>query len=234
MNDLYVGAYWGARKESVDLCADRLMALLNGVTVCGDLFSQWYEKGGSRREAMATRIDIQSRESVAKLLEAGRNRTDVDKAVIDSLGFSIGIWNGQPDEQSASLGIVCGCYSNNPNLRNSVVLELPENAGAHLDRDRCFALLTTVIKSWEPEWAGVISRSSRIARNYKPGRPFLDWMLYVDRADVKSERLPASASATLVGGGTILVTQDQPVNPTDTVALANLKRIAEIAGLDPV
>jgi hypothetical protein len=68
-------------------------------------FRQWYETGWSRKAALKKQIDATNTEYVRRLLERGRNRRDVDKTVIDSLGYYVHIWNGQRGGQVSGLAV---------------------------------------------------------------------------------------------------------------------------------
>lgn len=221
MSDLYAGAYWGPRRESIDRCADRFIDCLAGIAKFGDVFAKWYEKGKSSRDARARIIDVQSRESVVRLLEKGRNRRDIDGSVIADLGFHLGVWNGAGRQRAASFSVTCGLYNQNPNLSNAVVLNLPEDLGELADKERCVELLAALVRAWEPEWAGVISTASRNSRPFRS--PFVDWIVYVNRR-VDRSKLPSAASVKVVDGlGTIILVQEHPIDPSNPMDIANVR-----------
>lgn len=226
MSDLYIGAYWGPRQESVGQCADRLMACLDRLRDCDEVFSQWFEKGKSRRDALALPIDLRSQEKTLQLLESGRSKRDLDRTTIDDLGFRVNLWNGQASTQSATISISCGIYAENPHLRNSVVLDLPEDLGGLADKDHCVQVLKCVAETWEPDWAGVISRTSRNARSFNPALPFVDWMVYVNQIGIVPAGLPARATKMeLTGKGTVVIVQDHPIDPSNPADLSNVNAV---------
>src|SRR4051794_30187502 len=118
----YIGAYWGARRESADACAHRTQHFLECLAACDPLFLHWFKLGQSRKEALQHEIKP-DQETLQKALLAGKNRTDRDQ-VLEDLGFRLGLWTGGNDEGSAGLSIHCGCYSSR--VGNSCVIELPE------------------------------------------------------------------------------------------------------------
>lgn len=225
--DLYVGAYWGPRQEDAGQCADRLTACFQGLHDCDKVFAKWFERGKSRREALKKPVDVRSKDIVRRLLEAGRHRRDLDRIVMDDLGFTVGLWNGGSDSRSVSISICCGLYSENPHLRNSVVIDLPEDLGSLADKDRCVQILKCVAKTWEPDWAGVISRTSRNARPFNPGLPFVDWMIYVNQIGIVPLVLPATATTMeLAGKGTIVIVQNHPIDPANAADLSNVNAVS--------
>ena len=231
MSDLYIGAYWGPRQESVGQCADRLMACLERLRDCDEFFSQWFEKGKSRRDALALPFDLRSKEKTLQLLESGRSKRDVDRTTIEDLGFRIDLWNGKASTRAAAISVRCGLYAENPHLRNSVVIDLPEDLGGLADKDHCAQVLKCVAETWEPDWAGVISRTSRNARSFNPALPFVDWMFYINRLGIDRAKLPDSATAFEVDGkGTLVIVQDRPIDPVNRADLSNANAVAGLFG----
>jgi hypothetical protein len=232
MSDFYLGAYWGPRQESIGQCADRLQACLERLRDCDEVFSQWYEKGKSRKDALKKPMDFQAKASLVRILDAGRHRRDLDRSVMDDLGFHVGLWNGGSDSRSASISVSCGSYCDNPNLRNAVVINLPEDFGGLADKDRCVQVLKCVAETWEPDWAGVISETSRNARPFNPAMPFVDWIFYINRIGIDRAKLPAAATACEVEGkGTVVIVQDRPIDPASQPDLANANAVGTMFGV---
>jgi hypothetical protein len=230
--DVYVGAYWGPRQESIDGCADRLGRFFQDIARCDSVFKHWYDQGRSRKDALKRPIDVHSRDVVFQLLEKGRHRRALDRSLVEDMGFMIGLWNGQPDEKSLSLNVSCGMFADSSNLSNAVVLDLPEDLEKLADTNRLATLLEIMARVWDPEWAGVISRASREARGWKGGSPFVDWMLYLNRTGMDQTKLPPGASAKVIDNrGTILVVQEQPIDSSNPKDMANVNAVAAIAGL---
>jgi hypothetical protein len=227
MSDLYIGAYWGPRQESVGQCSERLIACLERLRDCDEVFSQWFEKGKSQRGALALPFDSRSQEKTLQLLESGRSKRDVDRSTIEDLGFRVSLWNGQASTRSAMISIICGIYTANPHLRNSVVLDLPEDLGGFADKVHCVQVLKCIAQTWEPDWAGVISRKSRNSRSFNPELPFVDWMVYVNQIGIVPVGLPATATKMeLAGKGTVVIVQDHPIDPSNPDDLSNVSAVS--------
>jgi len=223
MGDWYIGAYWGPRKESAHMCAERLASCLNDLAAVSKVFAAWYEKGKSRRNALRRTVEP-TQDALVDVLNAERNRRDLSKAVIDELGFRVGLWNGASEEQAASLSISCGMYAQNEYLWNAVVLNFPERLGDLGKKEPALKALLAIVRAWEPEWAGVMSHSSIETRLFTPGSPFVDWMIYLRRDDINRSRVPPSASVVNVDDlGTIIITQDVPVDANNQEHVQNIQ-----------
>lgn len=232
MSDLYLGAYWGPRRENVGQCADHLTSFLHGLRDCNETFDQWFEKGKSRKNSLASPFDFRSREETFQLLESGRSKRDLDQSTIDDLGFRVSLWNGRTATRSSTISISCGIYADNPHLRNSVVIDFPDDVDCLADKDQCFQVLKCVAETWQPDWAGVISRTSRKARPFNPTVPFVDWMVYVNQIGMFSSKLPVTATTVeLEGKGTVVIVQDHPIDPTNPTDLLNVKAVSAALNL---
>lgn len=224
--DLYIGAYWGQRKQSADECAERLIACLKGLEATSSAFESWFRRGKSKQAALQQPVDPSDYSGIVGLLESGRNKRDTDRSVIEDLGFSVGLWNGTDGDRSASMSVACGVYSPNPHLRNSVVLDFPKQLDELGSRESALNALIAVVEAWKPDWAGIISRASRTARPFSPGSPFVDWMFYRSGLTLAESELPPSASAIRVSNlGSIVVTQNDPVDATNETHVQNVHAI---------
>lgn len=208
----FLGAYWSARKESIEQCADRAFSFFQELTACDPLLAVWYEKGYSRKKALQKRANVENRNYLLKLLNHGRNR-DMDRVVIEELGFSFGLWNGGPEGKDASISVGCGLHPEPKiKLKNTVTLNLPEDLGELKQAERMSAVLAAVARAWEPEWACVTSEQAMETRNFITKAPFVDWMVYVSR---EIETVPHPSSVIkLPGIGSIMIVQPTP--PTGT------------------
>lgn len=232
MNDIYVGGYWGAREESVDACAHRLSMFLETLSGSDPVFATWYERGRSRRDASRCDVDSRNRDHLIRLLERGRNRRDDNLAVIEDLGFQIGLWNGQKGNRSAGLSVICGSHASNPNLGNCAVVDLPEDLGELRRSERMAKILATVARSWHPDWAGVISQDSGNSRDYIPGIPFVDWMLYLSDKTCPVRAVPEPSFSQRVDDlGAIIVVQAEPVQPGNPVHLNHVRAVERAVGI---
>ena len=85
--------------------------------------------------------------------------------------------------------------------------------------------------TWDPDWAGVISRKSRDARTLKPALFFVDWMFYINRIGIDLSKLPLGAKASKLKEGTLIIVQERPIDPSSHHELANLQAIEKLLGV---
>lgn len=210
----YVGAYWGQRRESVEECAARAVALLTRLASCDELFARWFTLGRSRREALEHEVRP-SQETLRELLLAGQSRRDIDRSVIDELGFGLSLWTGGKDGESANMSLSCGGYSTS--VVNSCVVDLPDQ-GVVAERVLRVEVLARVVdavaRSLEPDWATVTSHEYRDsfakAISRSPATPLVGWLLYLAAGRGTVPPLPSPSRVVPVGsyGNLVIVTDD--------------------------
>ncbi len=205
-DSVYAGAYWPARPESLEACTARLVASLGKLADIDDLLASWFFKGW--RRASAQRPFKGDPESVLQALAAGRNRRDGDGSVIEELGFSLGIWNGD-DADPVALSIRCGMSS--PRVPNAVVLKLParsaRSANLH-SRAGTTELLRALVQAWNPDWATVTSASLREAQGEGALSPVLGWLTYFSTTRGRIPELPDTFSVESIAGmGSIVASE---------------------------
>jgi hypothetical protein len=176
---VYVGAYWGARQESLSACADRLAGYLQALAQIHPLFGQWYRTGSSRRDAKRSPIEA-TPGALADFLFAGRARRDVEpRTVMEELGYTEAVWNGERTE--VGLMIRCGAFSENPRIGNAIVLSLPapEGPGIELyDRSTLERVFEATVTWWDPEWATAIT--NRLREIQEGDRVTAGWATFVN------------------------------------------------------
>jgi Immunity protein 52 len=226
MSDLYIAGYWGPRDDAVESCASRLVTFLSNIGKCDPLLRHWRQKAQARAAASKLTLDCGSISEVVALLRAGRARNDFDGSQIRDLGFRVGLWNGEVNGRSAGLTVTCGLSSSNANLRNSVVVNVPDDYDAKTSTSIFISILQNIITSWDPDWGGVISRSSRECRKYSPQFPFVDWMVYIRDNVINMPALPASAEIVeIVGYSPIIVVQPTPISTLGEEAISNVNAV---------
>ena len=222
---LYVGAYWPARAESAGACAARAVVAFERLAAVDELLRSWSLKG-ARRAAARLPFDAHV-ESVLQALTAGRNRRDDDGSVIDALGFSLGVWNGDGADP-VGLSIRCGISAAIPGLSNAVVLTLPANsarsAGLY-SRQGTGRLIGALVEAWEPDWATMTSNSLREAQAVTGGRPVLGYLTYVSAGRGEVRPLPAPFGVEHLAAGSIV-----SVDNSAAVEPAMMARLSAMLG----
>ena len=210
----YVGAYWRPRLEPLQECADRATLFFSELRRLDEAFDGWYEQGLSRSAAVRSPVRIDFQSVVAKLA-AGRNRTDFGDEVIEELGYTMSLWNGQKEAVSVSLS--CGRLPGPYSGWNAVVLNLSSVVGVRIaNSSAATAILRLLIESWSPEWATWSTAKWRFEQGWRTGR-VAGWMTYVETVG-EGARLPKGVRAEPLGSG-LLLTVAQTVAEVDTAQL---------------
>lgn len=231
----YVGAYWGPRKETALECARRAELFFHMLARCDVSFARWYRAGRSFPRDMPGHPVIQEMKEWEKLLLQGRPRTDVDKEVIEDMGFRRSVWNAK--KEATGIDISCGGYSpwGGPNL----CLLTPTRERAIRERLLCNPVLTEVITSmataWDPDFA--MASSSEMVDLIEKGRfeVRVGWLTYLSRRLGRLPPLPAPVRIEPVGAlGWLLVLSAEPMtasNPEHVAFTARVRELLDRAGL---
>lgn len=172
-----MAAYWGPRMESAEECAGRASMFLESLSSLSDDFRGWRLPERSRADAFLNSPLVWDARRLEELFLKGRNRRDIGGESIDELGFRISVWNGKSGDETASLTMKCGLYSDVPGVSNVVLIKIPPRFDVH-STAQITLLLDSVIMAWSPEWAVVASQSS-MTEHADQHRPFLDQALYI-------------------------------------------------------
>ncbi len=231
----YVGAYWGPRKETALECARRAELFFQMLARCDPSFANWYRAGRNiprGQPGHPVQSDINEWE---KLFLRGRNRTDVDREVIEDMGFDEVVWNAK--KEATRISISCGGYSpwGGP---NSCLLN-PTREHSIRERLLCNSVLTEVITSmataWDPDFA--MASSSEMVDLIEKGRfeVRVGWLTYLSRRLGRLPPLPAPVRIEPVGAlGWLLVLSAEPMtasNPEHVAFTARVRELLDRAGL---
>lgn len=223
---LYSGAYWGPRQETLDACAERADAFMKGLCSLDPALATWYKTGRSRRDALRHQVSTEH-DVLRKLLESGRHRRDFDRAVIEDLGYSMGLWNGQ----EPSVGLHIGCGMSSPYVTNAVVINLPrsdEDLGALASAETARELMRLLVQCWDPEWSTLSSHDWREEQEAQPGEPVLGWLTYL-RWLTEPSALPPGVAVERLGQGSLITAAPE----LTTVSGSELRAMRQALAHDP-
>lgn len=212
MESFYAGAYWTARKETVEACTSRAVACLLGLAACDPLFSRWLKLGKSRKEALKNEVSI-SPEEIKALLIKGVNRRDANKEIIQELGMTVGLWTGGKNEEAASIMIHCGSYSTI--VGNSCVIDLPygeEAAKRILKIETLISIAEVMVRSWDPDWVTVSSwRLREKVLTLESAIPQVGWLTYISNrlGSISSVPPPAELIKIDETGNLLIATRER-------------------------
>jgi hypothetical protein len=218
----YLGAYWGARQEPVDVCAQRLADCLVRLEQCDAALAGWSTK--QHRRGDSVQFDGADLDVLRGLLVAGTNHRDADGSSIDELGFSVGLWNGD-GERPIGLSITCGAWTTTAGVMNSVVLDLPPWSRTRHERlfeiDTARCVISAVVESWRPNWATLTSYELADALDAPPRVPSVGWFTFLAEGRPIPDTLPLARRED-VSGGVLLISADR-------VEDADVRRISSLA-----
>lgn len=221
---VYVGAYWGSRREELEVCAARLKSCLASLAQVSPLLARWKPKGRTRMEAVSGDEVVASQ--LVEVLGRGVNRRDADGSVIEELGWSWSAWNGM-SRSPAAVSVLCGATTSSVGVLNSFVLRLPDpsddGASGLYERQAAIDVVLAISEAWEPDFAVVTSNELRELLDRNAERPVVGWVNYL--ASTRPVP-PAIAGAELwpAGAGTVLALQKPwaAIGPKDVEAFAEV------------
>ncbi|MFY1826210.1 immunity 52 family protein [Myxococcus fulvus] len=233
-----VCAYWGARKESPEECAQRTAVLLGMLAECDSLLAHWYVPTRSRKDALKHPLMPPDISTLTERFRRGVNR-EKGGPVFEDLGFTFWFGNGGSGETLVDLRIKCGAYSGGSS--NYCWMTLPRK-GPHFERMVEVPVLTNFMRAmfsaWSPDWMLTGSNLYRMKYREPDASPFsLGWMTYLANHVGRVPPLPAPVRIEPVEdkGMLILLTPERfTVSNPEHVALA--RRVRELlarAGLMP-
>lgn len=170
---MFVGAYWGKRKETRDECAKRIADLLQRLGQEHPALATWYQKGRSKGEALRNIVEL-SADSICRIFEM-HNR-DTDGSQIEELGYRIGVWNGS-NELPASFSASCGCYSDF--VGNSAVLDFDPSWDdvKAMSSEQLRAMLVDFVEAIDPDKA-VVTSDEYLDRAGVDNPSAAGWLMY--------------------------------------------------------
>jgi hypothetical protein len=228
---MYVGAFWGDRKETASECAERLSSCLLALSEIDPLLGSWRHRGRSKSSAQRP-VDLCSQE-LTELMKKGQNRRDTDGSVMERLGFTFGIWNGQ--EPGIGLRGSVGASHGIPGLMNRVIVDLP-TIDSEVERlyhsEVALRILSAVVEAWEPDWATWTSHSLRDAQKGELRVPVIGWMTYLSGSRLNAVGAAKVGAGALNDGWLIRTTDD--VSSIDVNKVLDTQRhLSKIGALMP-
>jgi Immunity protein 52 len=232
----YVGAYWLARQETVEACAQRAEAFFNLLASCDPSLAHWFKKGRTLKEALRHRFESNAA-SLAKVFnqqaqQEGRFATD---------GFSLSGWNGETREAASRLALLCGDAS--VWVPNSCVFEPPDQGPAQervLQAPVLARILRAMAVAWEPEWGVATSGKHRqmVSESGKVGT-FVGWLTYFSHRRGPLPPLPSPVQVEPVEDkGTLVILTPERLTASDpthvALALEVSERLAQAGLLTPL
>jgi hypothetical protein len=232
----YVGAYWLARRESAEACAQRAESFFRLLASCDSSLAHWFKKGRTLEEALKHRIEPDAA-SLAKVF----NQQAQQEGRFADEGFSLTGWSGQTHEAASSLSFLCGDAS--LRVPNSCLFNPPEEGSAQervLQAPVLARILRAMAVAWEPEWGVATSGKHRqmVSESGKAGT-FVGWLMYFSHRRGPLPPLPSPVQVEPVEDkGTLVILTPERLtasNPAHVaLALEVSERLAQAGLLTPL
>ncbi len=228
----YIGIYWLNRREPTQESASRAEYLFQLLREYDQRLSQWYEKGWTLEEALAHRL----RTEAADIEEVFRQQ-EQEEGRMTGEGFSLRLWNGEPDDGGLGLSLRCG--ETTTVLSNNCLIH-PPSEGPLSERLLTSAalsrLLQAMVRAWEPEWGVATSHEHRdlVSESAHAGT-FIGWLTYFSHRRGPLPALPPPVHVEPVDGlgSLVLLTPERfsPSNPSHLQLAREVTVRLEQAGL---
>jgi hypothetical protein len=232
----YLGAYWGPRKEPAGACALRLERFLQSLAPVDPVFARWFKPVRSRKKALEEPLSLEPA-ALQRLIQEHALRDDTGH-VMEDLGFTFSLWNG--DSADGDVRVELGCGKGSPWVSNVCLMHLPSEG---LVAERLLTvpvldeLLRRTVETWEPDWAVVTSapHRERVSDQGTAGL-FAGWLTYHSRQRGRVPPLPAPVRIERVEeqGTLIILTPEQLMagNPGHVALARRIMELLRRAGLN--
>jgi hypothetical protein len=163
--DIHIAASWGARRQSLDECVDRVSMYYKELAEVSSYLSNWRSAGKTK-----PMLDFSDPEIVVGLLKRGQNCRDIGGDVMPELGYSITTWNAER-ELTAQSRVQCGLFTE-VGLKNRSGLSLSQPLAKELGEPRLLRLLEIMVEIWSPSrcsiyvFKGVESTDTQVLMEY--------------------------------------------------------------------
>jgi hypothetical protein len=225
LDDYRAGFFWGARKESLEACSQRVLATLEALHELDPVFDHWSEPMGEDAREIALEA-----EAIGRALSAGVNRGDVSGEPIPELGYTLLVCSGGRLAGQVSFKVMCGAYSKWN--RNVCLVRLPRastDAGARLlDRGQAVRLCEILVNCWDPDHGVVSSHGIDDALEIDEV-PGTGWMTYRSVRLGSIAQVDPPGTVVPIGGlGWIIIAMDQVPHAEDPTHLRNIQRVRDV------
>lgn len=226
----YIGAYWGVRQESAAQSAERALHFFHELKQCDSSFERWYLPARKYdRSLPGIPLNTADMAELEQVFQRGRNRANVNRTVIEELGFHLDARNQK--KETTNLSIINGVYS--PYSSNLCLMTLP-NEGPSAERLLHPSVLTRVIGCmvtvWDPAY-GLASTNNTILAAPNPNErdANVGWLTYLSRRQGRVPPLPAPVRIERLGDkGTLITLTPERFTASNPEHLALLVRVREL------
>jgi len=165
---------WGDRKEPSTACAGRANAFLQDLEPISKAFTGFVAVADQDRRESFQKLDTNS---LRLLLEKGVKRRDLDRSVIEDLGFSTSLVN---QDISIAIRLHCGVFCGVvPNTCTVEILKLTNETRCVLSASVLSQFFQAAVRAWEPERGLLTSMKLWEAVPQSKKVPNFGWLTYL-------------------------------------------------------
>ncbi|MFD2584360.1 Imm52 family immunity protein [Pedobacter vanadiisoli] len=151
VDSFYLGAYWGSRHQDLETVVQLTIKTLIGLQSIDEQFSNLYELGRSRKQALTSKINLNTVE-IEQLYKKRLKKTDIDEQGKNRIGYRLSLWTGQADDESIGLSFVAGASS--MITGNLCLINFPykfEIKDRLLKFEKIKSIVDLLIDNWQPD-----------------------------------------------------------------------------------
>ena len=162
--DTYIlGAYWGARAETLSDVASKALQTLTELRETDEQFLKYYESATSRKKALEKEV-LLDQEHIRRLCVEFVRKGELGADGFAKMGFLFGMWTGQKEGESCGIQFKVGHKFETPNLSNVCIINLPYEGSTRtrlLQQEVSKRILGILVKIWKPDYAVLTSTHLR-------------------------------------------------------------------------
>ena len=207
----FLGAYWRPRLETVEQCAERMLAFLLSIRDWNGGYTRWYRQGSrAPRNPEARRVQLTTTELVKALLRDAER--DQHRQVIASAGYGIGLWSPRDSYVGQGPDGTVAVYAHVGSAVPpwNVVLINPfgseDAVKSFFEVSALVSMMEAVVDAWEPDWCLVVSDVylKRIYPHFG-GKPNIGWLTYFAIPLAGLPPIPPVVSVSSLGSKGVLI-----------------------------
>ena len=222
MVSYFIGAYWRARKETLEECLKTMISCLEKIsTLDPELKIYFYATPKKEIVALENFLRLQM-------------MREVELAEGDDLGFKARLKITQDGKEWISVSFRCGLYNSTPGMSNYFLIDPVKPGNPFSDKifrsDFLEALFRVLATELRPDWITIISNS--YIENYCPnfGKiPGFCWLIYLSKEFGLMPPLPSNAKTSAVDNlGTLITIFEEAYDPNSSIQANFLQEVNQI------
>ena len=222
-DDVYFGAYWGARGESCESCAEKVRIVVAAMAASSPALTRFFEQAETKEASLSKPLAADSAvlcEWMQRLQDRRRRQKD---AIDKDLGLSGGAWNGNEGSLWAEFGLRCGVKV--ARVGNAATLTIGRDlfreiflSGQHI------SILKSFIETFQAEWGVITSSVFGEAIGAQPGERIVGFVTYTEQTLQESLLRKLPKHEPFARGRLLWLASDLP-DPEDSSAVTLAQEI---------